>query len=134
MAAPKQQSDGVGGFQPIEAPKAIELPTEQVAKDSVLFWIERSKNKNIVVYEAEQKNKSDHFNNVVGYWLDIDPEYVKKNRAKGKKDDREDLNFMEKKMAYGWTVSANAKVDKQYHLAIVSVPAMKMDLITDEKG
>lgn len=36
-----------------------------------------------------------------GYWLDIDPEYVKANRKKGKTDDRDELSYIDKTMAYG---------------------------------
>lgn len=39
---------------------------------------------------------------VDAYWLDIDPEYQKKNRKKGKEDDRVELGFAERNMAYGF--------------------------------
>ena len=35
------------------------------------------------------------------YWMDIDPEYVKAARAKGKMHDREELNMIERQFAYG---------------------------------
>ncbi len=38
--------------------------------------------------------------------LDIDPEYQKANRAKGKTVDREDLGMIESKMAYGYTAAS----------------------------
>jgi hypothetical protein len=37
--------------------------------------------------------------------LDIDPEYQAANRAKGKMVDREDLGYVEAKMAYGYTLA-----------------------------
>eukprot|EP01084_Bolivina_argentea_P156755 273178_1 len=138
MAAEKkeEQLKDTSGFKPIEAPKEIVIPTDQIKKDTVLFWIARSKNENIVVYEAQKKNNSDHYNEVVGFWLDIDPEYVKAARKKGKMDDREELNFMEKKMAYGYSLTSTEKNKKEkiYQLTIVSVPSMVMDLITDKDG
>merc|ERR1712129_118834 len=47
--------------------------------------------------------------------------------------DREELNFMEKKMAYGYKVAAS-KVSAEYQLTIVSVPDITMQLITDKAG
>lgn len=74
----------------------------------VCMYIERSKNANVVVYEARVER--DLAGNVAGlpltdpldaYWLDIDAAYVKKARKAGKMHDREELNSLEKRMAYG---------------------------------
>ena len=107
MAAPKAASEekaapeNADGFKAVDAPDSIDLPTDQIDKETVLFWIERSKNKNIVVYEAEKTEDTlDHYNNVVGYWLKIEPSYVAKNRQKGKKDDRVEINMVEKKVCF----------------------------------
>ena len=50
----------------------------------MIFYIARSKNENIVVYDGNMKEGTgtlDEKNPVKVYWLDIDPEYVKKNRS-----------------------------------------------------
>eukprot|EP00483_Globobulimina_turgida_P009367 UN09386 len=51
-------------------------------------------------------------------------------------DDRDELNFIEKKIAYGWSLTSTEqnKKEKMYQLALVSVPSMIMDLITDKNG
>lgn len=68
----------------------------------ILFYIARSKNENIVVYEANVVNNEFHSKNPVNvYWLDIDPAYVKKNRAKGITTDKSELNTLENNFAYG---------------------------------
>lgn len=54
--------------------KELELPTPQIDKPEILFWIARNKNLNIVVYEATRTEKGGKFDGVDGYWLDIDPE------------------------------------------------------------
>ena len=133
----EKQDSSSSGFIAMEPPKEIKLPTEQINKDSVLFWIERSKNKNIVVYEAIKQNGiNDHYNNIIGYWLVIDPEYIKANRKKGKTDDREELSMIERKLAYGYNVTStdSNKKCKIYQVNLVSVPSIIMDLITDKQG
>jgi hypothetical protein len=35
------------------------------------------------------------------YWMDVDPEYQKKARAKGITTDKSELNMVEKQFAYG---------------------------------
>ena len=133
MTAPKQteEKNNCHGFHAIDAPKEIQIPTEQINKESILFWIERSKNANIVVYEALKKNITDHYNDMAGYWLDLDPECMKANRKKGKMDDRDELNMIEKKLAYGYKVTAT-KMQKIYRITIVSVPEINIELVTDE--
>eukprot|EP01084_Bolivina_argentea_P070090 127485_1 len=118
MALPKQETEekqkANDGFFKMTAPKKIESPTGQIDKLTVLFWIERSKNKNIVVYEADKNpSTADHYNTVVGYWLDIDPEFVKAARKKGVNSDRAELSYMEKKLAYGYNVSSTVNNKKK---------------------
>eukprot|EP01083_Nonionella_stella_P046282 123901_1 len=134
MAQEEKKSDNASGFVRVDPPEEIVLPTDQMQKDTVIFWIERSKNKNVVVYEANKQ--SDHYNEVLGYWLDIDPEYVKANRKKGIMTDRAELTFIEKKMAYGYNLVTDeqSKKTKTYKLSIVSVPEMEINLITDKDG
>jgi uncharacterized protein DUF4833 len=61
-----------------------------------LFVIERSKNANIVVYDANRGPAGDiaSSESVVAYWL-----------LNGEKDRREELNLMEREHAYGFDVT-----------------------------
>lgn len=80
----------------------VEAYLEKLENPHVVFFICRNKNRNIVVYEAKMDAgvlKPD--DPLDGYWLDIDPEYQAKARTAGRADDRVDLNFFERKMAYG---------------------------------
>ncbi len=100
----------------------------KLANPNILFVIARSKNRNIVVYEANMAGaRLDDANPVQVYWLDIDPEYQAKARGKGKMDDREDLNFLEKKMAYGVS-AAPSSVSGEYTLSLVALPKTTMTL------
>jgi hypothetical protein len=57
----------------------------------------------VVVYEAKHAGgKFDAAAPCAVYWMDIEPEYVKANRAKGIMSDRSDLGMMESSMAYGY--------------------------------
>lgn len=87
----------------VAAPNWKELPGEEAVKNpNIAFIVERSKNKNIVVYEGLVKDgKIDPAKPLDVYWLDIDPVNVKNNRAKGQKHDRSELGMIESKMAYG---------------------------------
>jgi len=90
----------------------------QANNPDILFIISRNKNQNIVVYEAKRtENKQLAPENPVDvYWLDIDPEYVRANRKKGKLDDRVELGSLEKSLAYG--VSSNNIPGKPGHYEI----------------
>jgi hypothetical protein len=87
----------------------------------------RSKNQNVVVYEANVKNgKFDRKNPVSVYWLDVDPKYRSKNRVKGIAHDREELNLFEKKFVWGCStkmindmeLNLHLKLDKQQPLLV----------------
>jgi hypothetical protein len=81
---------------------------------NTVMVIERNKNQNVVCYEAitdkkaalEKPKKA-----LVGYWMDIDPEYVAKMRAKGVEDDRAELSMIECKFAYGYECGPLKKVN-----------------------
>lgn len=94
----------------------------------ILFYIARSKNENIVVYEANVQNGAlDSKQPVLVYWLDIDPEYVKKNRAKGITTDKSELNTLENNFAYGVSFEAYSGVETRniqgYKVKLVALPA-----------
>jgi hypothetical protein len=95
---------------------------------NVLFTISRSKNLNMVVYEAllDPKTGGKSFveaGAVDVYWLDLEPSYRKKNRDGGQLHDRADLIWIEKWKAYGATATATAKAGV-FDLELVSVPGM----------
>jgi len=97
----------------------------------VLFFIARSKNKNIVVYEAILESDSSGLKKdkpIEVYWLDLDPAYQEKKRKKGITSDREELGSIEKQFAYGvsWTVDGN-----KYHLKLVALPDRAVSLVWD---
>lgn len=116
-------------FPPVTVPL---LRGSRFAGDSasVVFYITRSKNANVVVYDA-QPGAPDR-EPVHPYWLDIDPEYVAKNRAKGKLDDIEELNIVERKMAYGVTCTRVAPTDltqEKIDVSFVALPTKRMHLV-----
>jgi len=78
----------------------------------IFLYIQRSKNANVVCYRAtyDESNELKPDAPIDAYWLDIDPEYVKANRANGKNDDRCELNLIDRTMAYGHTPSTPKQV------------------------
>lgn len=67
-----------------------------------LFRIERSKNTNIVYYDVQltPEGKLDPEKPIVAYWI-----------MHANKGEKEDLNWIEKKMAYGFKVKHDSKGD-----------------------
>ncbi len=73
---------------------------------TVFLIIKRSKNQNIVVYEANIVNGVfDKDRPISVYWCDIDPAYRAKTRARGINHDRVELTSFEQSVVYGVTVS-----------------------------
>jgi hypothetical protein len=93
-----------------------------------LFAISRSKNKNLVIYEANVRKDTgtlDLNDPVLVYWMDIDPEYIKSARLRGKMNDREDLNYIERSMAYGYSTVAKAADAKSVTIDLVALSKVK---------
>lgn len=102
-----------------------EFNTLKESAPNALFYIARSKNKNMVVYEVNLRDGAVVADDpVLVYWMDVDPEYRAKNRKNGVTSDRSDLNFMEKSMAYGVSGSKNATTDgsETYNVKMVAIP------------
>ncbi len=99
---------------------------------NILFIIERSKNLNVVVYEAMvgADKALDATKPVDVYWLDVDPEYIKANRAKGVMTDRSDLNVFESQFAYGLSTTAAAKAG-EFLLKLVALPKQVITVFID---
>ena len=104
---------------PVDSAILTQLSGLRSSSPNILFFISRSKNANIVVYEANLKDgKLDPKDPVLVYWLDIDPEYVKKNRSKGINTDRSELNMVEKQFAYG--LSSESLGNGKYKISLVA--------------
>jgi hypothetical protein len=92
-------------------PRGARFPGDE---QDIAMFIERSKNKNVVCYRAVFTERSQCRLNpqapLDAYWLDVDPEYVKANRKAGKSDDRCELNFIDRTMAYGHSVNEITEV------------------------
>jgi len=93
-----------------ESDASTQLSQLRSVSPNILFIIARSKNANIVVYEAKMAGAGsgsgaepqlDSSEPVIVYWLDIDPAYQKENRRKGVMSDRSELGSVEKRFAYG---------------------------------
>lgn len=107
----------------------------------ILFFISRSKNANIVVYEGKLDSATgqlDSKNPVIVYWLDIDPAYVKKNRSKGITSDRSELNTLENNFAYGLSskpYSGNeTKNNNGYKVELVALPSRAVYVYTENNN
>lgn len=99
-----------------------------------LFIIERSKNKNIVVYAAIFQGDSLHPERPIDvFWHDIDPAYVAENRKKGKLDDRTELNMLESQFAYGVQAKSTGK-PHEFRLHLVALPDRECFLIRSQEG
>ena len=90
----------------------LAAPAAAQIKTSPLFIIERDKNTNVVHYDARltADGKLDPKEPVIAYWAE---------RAEG--GPREKLNWIEKKMAYGFTVKPDPSVNG-YKMALVVAP------------
>lgn len=108
-------------------------------KPTIALYIGRSKNKNIVVYDVQTVPSPEHGGvklhptmAVDAHWLDLDPVYQSKNRAKGKQDDRDELNFIDKWQAYGVKVE-NVTAHKA-DLQFVALPKKTTTLHLEKCG
>lgn len=99
----------------------------------VVFCITRSKNDNTVVYRART-----HDNNFVEsdaievYWMGFsrkDPHEVDPAKL------RDDLNWMEKKLAYGATATKDHRGEPdEFEVKLVAVPHLKVTMKKDATG
>jgi hypothetical protein len=96
---------GVEQSQPTPAPPAQ-------ARTQPLFIIERSKNANVVQYAAQltPNGRLDPEKPVIAYWVML-----------AQDGHREDLNWIEKKMAYGFKLKPDPSMN-EYQMTIVAAP------------
>ena len=87
-------------------------PAAAQTKTSPLFIIERSKNANVVHYDARltADGKLDPKEPVIAYWVLL-----------AEDGRRKELSWIEKKMAYGFTIKPDPSVNG-YKMALVAAP------------
>ena len=90
----------------------LAAPAAAQIKTSTLFIIERSKNANVVYYDARltADGKLDPQEPVIAYWVML-----------AEDGRREKLSWIEKKMAYGFTIKPDPSVNG-YKMTLVAVP------------
>ena len=100
--------------------KTLDNPTK---KSQRLFFIERNMDKNIVVYDANllENGKIDAKNPVDVYWIEL---------AKAGK--RYELNFIERKIAYGYNFEPSAL--GSVYVTIKAFTKRRILLLPDNKG
>jgi predicted small lipoprotein YifL len=104
------------------APEKAAAPTAAHKKTQLLFIIERSKNANVVHYEARltTDGKLDPKEPVVAYWVLL-----------AENGRREELSWIEKKKAYGFTIKPDPSV-KGYKMNLVAAPERQIT-VKEEK-
>ena len=92
----------------------------------------RSKNKNVVVVAANMIDGVLHAESPVDvFWLDLEPSYIENRRAQGILHDREELNFFERKFAWGIDPRVVSPTHAQFQFA--AEPAQVFDVVV-QKG
>lgn len=101
------------------APFSVHNSTQQR-----IFHIERSKNKNIVCYDANilATRKLNQEDPIHAYWIN----------QTDHPGERSDLSFVQKKLAYGYSYTKNA--DGSVEVSLVPLPARKLTVLVDNKG
>jgi len=99
------------------------VPAAAQVKTSPLFIIERSKNANVVHYDAQltADGKLDPKEPVIAYWIML-----------AEDGHREKLNWIEKKEAYGFTIKPDPSVNG-YKMTLVAAPEQQI-IVKKEKG
>jgi len=71
----------------------------------VCLVITRALNGNVVVYEGVRQQQSDgtwKLTGAQGYWLEIDPAFIRNHQARGHSTVRTELTYIERQQAYGY--------------------------------
>jgi hypothetical protein len=97
-------------------------PAAAQTKTSSLFIIERSKNANVVHYDARltDDGKLDPKEPVIAYWVRL-----------AENGRRQELSWIERKKAYGFTIKPEPSVDG-YRMTLVAVP-WRLIIVKQEK-
>lgn len=101
----------------------LAVPAAARIKTSPLFIIERSKNANVVHYDAQitADGKLDPKEPVIAYWVLL-----------AEDGRREKLSWIEKKEAYGFTIKPDPSVNG-YKMTLVAAPEQQI-IVKKEKG
>ncbi|MCJ7684297.1 MAG: DUF4833 domain-containing protein [Desulfobacteraceae bacterium] len=101
----------------------LAVPAAARIKTSPLFIIERSKNANVVHYDAQitADGKLDTKEPVIAYWVLL-----------AEDGRREKLSWIEKKEAYGFTIKPDPSVNG-YKMTLVAAPEQQI-IVKKEKG
>jgi hypothetical protein len=92
------------------------LPVPPSSKD-LLFYLQRSTNANTVIYELQ------HADTVVDAKNPVHPSWI----LYAKKGEKEDLDYIQRKFAYG--IKSNKIADNDYELKFVSYDKYKLELM-----
>ena len=105
-----------------ENPK--EIPSVMKKNNQALFYIERSKNKNRVYYDANfNENASINPEKPIDvYWLNLEENYGK----------RGELSYIQEKMAYGY--KSEKITDRCYQIKLKAFDKRAISLLIDNKG
>ncbi len=101
-----------------------DLPSGMKKNNQSLFYIERSKNRNRVYYDANfNSNGSLNIEHPIdAYWLNLEKDYGK----------REEMNFIEEKFAYGYK---SKKInDKMFEIKLKAYSERPLILFLDYKS
>jgi len=107
---------------------------DQLVNSNTLLIVRRSKNKNVVLYQANL-NEDGTYNEsepVKAFWLKIEPSYIEKRRKGGYTDDRQGLNFLERQMGYGFSVQKTSP--NAWLITFVSLPSRAGVVTLDKQG
>jgi len=98
------------------APAEAAAPTTAQKKTPLLFLIERSKNANVVHYDARltTDGKLDPQEPVIAYWVLL-----------AEDGSREELSWIEKKKAYGFNLKPDPSVNG-YKMTLVAAPQLQI--------
>jgi len=104
---------------------------------NVLFIIARSCNLNVLVYEGcidKKHNKRLNTETPVDiYWLNLEPKFTLGNRKKKIPHDRDELSWVERKLAYGAKPKMSKSVPGTYHLRMNALPTLPIKIGIDPK-
>ena len=106
------------------APKKAAAPTAAREKTQSLFIIERSKNANVVHYDARltSDGKLDTREPVIVYWVLLAEDGRRKK-----------LSWIEKKKAYGFTIKPDLSVNG-YKMTLVAAPEHQITVKKEKNG
>jgi Domain of unknown function (DUF4833) len=112
----------MGWFAVLALLAALAAPAAARIKTSPLFIIERNKNANVVHYDARltADGKLDPKEPVIAYWVLL-----------AEDGRREELSWIEKKKAYGFTIKPDRSV-KGYEMALVAAPERQITVKKDK--